>query len=249
MVEIAVFISAGFLCGVLNAIAGGGTFITLPVLIWAGVPPVAANATTTTTALPGYMASVWAYRARFGVEGQLSLWLVILLAAIGGILGGCLLVVTTADAFIGLVPWLLLTATLLFAFAPAILRRLSSGKGPGGARYRSAFLTLAATTYGGYFNGGLGIVLLSAFSLQGYRDLHGMNGLKNLLASVLSIGSVITFVGADLIEWDATLPMMTGNIGGAFIASRLVQRFECVEALRLLIIAIGFALSAAFFFL
>ncbi|MEM8794291.1 MAG: sulfite exporter TauE/SafE family protein [Pseudomonadota bacterium] len=247
--EIAIFFGAGFLCGVLNAIAGGGTFITLPVLIWAGVPPVSANATATTTAVPGYMASVWAYRARIGVEGPLSLWMVILLAAFGGILGGCLLVVTSADAFVTLVPWLLLTATLLFAFAPAILRRLSSGKGRRASPCRSAFLNLAATTYGGYFNGGLGIVLLSVFSLQGYRDLHGMNGLKNLLASVLSVGSVITFVCADLIEWDTTLPLMVGNICGAFVAARLVQRFECVELLRKVIIAIGFALSSAFFFL
>lgn len=124
VVEIVVIIVAGFLCGALNAIAGGGTFVTLPVLIWIGIPPVVANATATTMAVPGYIASVWAYRHDIRAEGALRLGTIIITAALGGILGAVFLIFTSPDAFLALVPWLLLTATLLFAFAPR-LQKLS----------------------------------------------------------------------------------------------------------------------------
>ncbi|CAN0585615.1 unnamed protein product, partial [Ectocarpus sp. 12 AP-2014] len=126
--ELFVIVAAGFLCGALNAVAGGGTFVSLPVLIWLGIPPVVANATATTMAVPGYLASVWAYRHDIRAEGALRLGTIVVLAAIGGILGAVLLIVTSPDAFLTLVPWLLLTATLLFAFAPH-LQKLSEAGG------------------------------------------------------------------------------------------------------------------------
>ncbi|MEP3276424.1 MAG: sulfite exporter TauE/SafE family protein [Stappiaceae bacterium] len=247
--ELFIIISAGFFCGALNAVAGGGTFVTLPVLIWLGIPPVVANATATTMAVPGYIASVWAYRHDIRAEGALRLGTIIALAAVGGVLGAVLLVVTSPDAFLALIPWLLLTTTFLFAVAPR-LQKISETSDIGIRSSAMAVVVLLfVTSYGGYFNGGLGIIMLAALSLQGYRNLHGMNGLKNLLSSILSTLSVATFITADLISWDAAVPMATANICGAYFTSKFVRRVERVDILRLVIIGIGAAMTAAFFFL
>ena len=179
--ELILILGAGFVCGGLNAVAGGGTFVTLPVLIWIGIPPVVANATATTMAVPGYCASAWAYRSDLRAEGALRLGTIAMLAAVGGVLGAMLLVVTSPDAFLSFVPWLLLLATLLFAGGPQ-LANAAGGTGVSSPT-ASGCLILLVAIYGGYFNGGLGIVMLAALSLQGYSNLHGMNGLKNLLST------------------------------------------------------------------
>lgn len=247
LVELVVIVAAGFLCGALNAIAGGGTFVTLPVLIWIGIPPVIANATATTMAVPGYIASVWAYRRDIRAEGVLRLGTIIMIAALGGILGAVLLVLTSPDAFMALVPWLLLTATLLFAFAPR-LQKLTEGASIGTRSTGIAVVVfLLVTTYGGYFNGGLGIIMLATLALQGYHNIHGMNGLKNLLASILSTLSVVTFMTADLIAWDAAIPMALANICGAYVTSRFVRRMTRMDILRGIIIAIGAVMTVVFF--
>lgn len=98
-----------------------------------------------------------------------------------------------------------------------------------------------------YFNGGMGIIMLAAFALQGYRNLHGMNGLKNLLSSILSTLSVVTFMTVDLIEWEAAFPMAMANICGAYLTSRIVRRIERMDVLRLVIVAIGSAITITFF--
>jgi uncharacterized membrane protein YfcA len=238
---------AGFLCGALNAVAGGGTFVTLPVLIWIGIPPIVANATATTMAVPGYFASVWAYRHDIHAEGALRLGTIIMISALGGIFGAVLLIVTSPSAFMTLVPWLLLTATLLFAFAPWV-QRLSEANGVGTRSTGMAVIVLLlVTTYGGYFNGGLGIIMLAALALQGYRNLHGMNGLKNLLASILSTLSVVTFMTADLIAWEAAIPMAVANICGAYLTSRIVRRMTRIDILRGVIISIGGVMTFVFF--
>ena len=221
--------------------------MTLPALIWLGVPPTVANATATTMAVPGYCASVWAYRRDIRAEGTLGLGTIIAIAAAGGIAGAVLLVVTSPDAFLRLVPWLLLTATLVFAFAPQLLR-LSERNGVGIRQpFAAALIVLLVTTYGGYFNGGLGIIMLAAFSLQGYRNLHGMNGLKNLLASILSILSVLTFTTADLIAWDAAIPMALSNTCGAYLAAHIARRSRRTDRLRFGVIGIGIAMTIIFF--
>ncbi|MCV3274231.1 sulfite exporter TauE/SafE family protein [Roseobacter sinensis] len=247
MLELALILIAGFFCGGLNAVAGGGTFVTLPVLIWIGIPPVIANATATTMAVPGYCASAWAYRKDLRAEGTLRIGTIVMLAALGGVLGAVLLVITPPDAFLQLVPWLLLAATLLFAAAPKLpefSRILGAGaSSPIGA----GCLVLLVATYGGYFNGGLGIVMLAVLSMQGYRNLHGMNGLKNVLSAVLSILSVMTFITADLIAWQVALPMALANVCGAYVTSRIVRQRARTDILRALIIAVGATTTAIFF--
>ncbi|MEB3421936.1 sulfite exporter TauE/SafE family protein [Salipiger marinus] len=188
MLSIIILVVAGLAAGMVNAIAGGGTLVSFPALVWLGVPPIMANATATLTALPGYVGSAWAYRQDISAEGSLGLRSIILTAALGGLAGAGLLLITPGDAFVGIVPWLLLTATLLFAAGPGLLRLVRARGlqiGPG----LSAFTVFLVAGYGGYFNGGLGIMLLAVFSLIGFQNLHGMNGLKNLLSAVLSLVS------------------------------------------------------------
>ncbi len=239
--------AAGFACGGLNAVAGGGTFVTFPLLIWAGVPSVVANATATLTAVPGYCASAWAYRRDIRAEGALCLAAIVALTAVGALLGAGLLVFTPATSFVALVPWLLLLATALFVGAPALLSLLRSCDiGTAGIAVSTVAL-LAVATYGGYFNGGLGIMMLAAFSMLGFRSLHGMNGLKNLLSVVLSVVSVTTFVVAGVVAWDVVLPMSIGNMAGAYLAARFARRLDRPGVLRAGIGLVGLSLSVAFF--
>ena len=149
MLSIIILVVAGLLAGMVNAIAGGGTLISFPALVWLGVPPIMANATATLTALPGYIGSAWAYRHDISAEGSLRLRSIIVIAALGGLAGAGLLLITPGDAFVGIVPWLLLTATLLFAIGPRLVELVRAKGltiGPG----LSAFAIFLVAGYGGY---------------------------------------------------------------------------------------------------
>ncbi len=244
MVPILVLCLAGFAAGALNAVAGGGTFLTFPALVWVGVPPVMANATATVTALPGYMGSAWGFRDALRAEGALSLRAMLALSVAGGLAGALLLTVTPEEAFEAIVPWLLLAATLLFAFAPRLLPHLAAD---GFGRVTSAAIVIAASIYGGYFNGGLGILLLAAFSVMGFTDLHAMNGLKNLLSALLSTASALTLALAGLVAWDNALLLAASATAGGLLGARFARRLPDVW-LRAGIVVIGLAMTAAFFF-
>ncbi|SEN47975.1 hypothetical protein SAMN05216227_101525 [Pseudorhodobacter antarcticus] len=245
--DILILIMAGFAAGALNAVAGGGTFLTLPALIYTGVPPVAANATATLTALPGYVASAWAYRHDLRAEGALGLRAVLAVAAFGALAGAGLLLVTSDSVFTGLVPWLLLGATVLFAIGPRLIAATrSQGFGPAGPLVSAAVL-LAVSIYGGYFNGGLGIMLLAAFGLLGYSDLHNMNGLKNVLSAALSLISALAFVAAGLIVWQAAVPMAIASALGGFAGGHYSRKITNTALLRLFITAVGVGMSVLFF--
>ncbi len=249
MLSLVVLALAGFGAGLINAIAGGGTLLSFPALVWIGVPPIMANATATLTALPGYFSSAWAYRHDIRAEGALSLKAIVLLAAAGGLVGAGLLLVTPGDAFVGVVPWLLLTATLLFAGGPQLVALVRSrGRGALGPGLSGAGV-VAVAGYGGYFNGGLGIMLLAVFGLIGFRDLHGMNGLKNLLSAVLSVVSVIAFTLGGLIAWKPALLLALATTAGGYVGARQARRIVRTELLRALIVAIGAVLTVVFFLL
>lgn len=245
--ELLIMIAAGLAFGMLNAVAGGGTFISLPALIWLGVPPVAANATATFSALPGYLTGAWGFRHDIQAEGALSLRAIIAVASIGCVVGALLLILTPGDAFIAIVPWLLLLATVLFAAGPRLLlisRRQGSGSAKTGV---SGAVILAVAIYGGYFNGGLGIMLLAAFGLIGYQNIHGMNGLKNVLSALLSLIASVVFVFANLIVWEHAVALSLSAAVGGYAGARLSRRITRVDLLRLFITAVGAAMTAAFF--
>jgi hypothetical protein len=248
MFSIAVLVIAGLLAGMLNAIAGGGTLLSFPALVWLGVPPIMANATATLTALPGYIGSAWAYRQDIHAEGSLRLGSIIAFAALGGLAGAGLLLITPGDAFVGIVPWLLLTATLLFATGPRLVAMVRT-RGLGAGPVLSAVAVFLVAGYGGYFNGGLGIMLLAVFGLIGFQNLHGMNGLKNLLSAVLSLVSVTTYATAGLIAWDSAAILAIATTVGGYIGAHQARRIKRTGYLRAGIVAIGAVLTLVFFLL
>lgn len=247
MITMLLLCLAGLAAGALNAVAGGGTFLSFPALVWAGVPPIMANATATMTALPGYMSSAWAFRRDVEAEGRLGIRWIIGLAVVGGLAGALLLLVTPSEAFIGIVPWLLLAATILFAAGPLLMKFLRSAGGAAPSPLVAAPAVLAVSIYGGYFNGGLGIMLLAIFGLIGFTRLNGMNGLKNLLSAILSAVSVLTYAVAELIAWDAALVLASATMAGGYVGANLARRITDPRPLRLGIVCVGLTMTAVFF--
>lgn len=245
MLTTLVLILAGLMAGALNAVAGGGTFITFPALVWAGVPPIMANATATITALPGYLSSAYGYRHDLRAEGPLGVCLILTLAAIGGLAGAGLLLMTTDALFEQIVPWLLLIATLLFAAGPSIVKRLSHDGFLG--LLPSILIVGAVSIYGGYFNGGLGIMLLAAFSLIGLTDLNAMNGLKNMISALTSLVSAAAYAVAGLIVWEQALIVGIASTIGGYLGARYARRVRNQALLRGGIVCVGLIMTVLFF--
>ncbi|MFH7044691.1 sulfite exporter TauE/SafE family protein [Paucibacter sp. JuS9] len=241
--EAALLAGAAFAAGVLNAIAGGGSFLTFPALVFCGVPPISANATSALAVSPGYFGSTLGFRSELNAMPRQRLWREGLIASLGGVAGALLLLITPGKLFSGLVPWLLLFATLMFALGPWLLKRL--GQGQDLARWRTPGLLLVAI-YGGYFNGGLGILLMALYLLTGESDLHRVNALKNLNSLVLSWLSVAAFVLAGAIAWEPGLLMMAAATAGGFAGARLAKRMS-VAWVRGVVIATGLVMSALFY--
>ena len=247
MFDLLLLIAAGLAAGLLNAVAGGGTFISLPALIYVGVPPVTANATATLTALPGYITSAWGFRHDIRAEGALSLRAIAMLGVAGSIIGAFLLIVTPGATFLWVVPWLLLLATALFAFGPRILQGIPAKGGGQAGVLVAGFAILLVAIYGGYFNGGLGIMLLAAFGLIGYTNLHTMNGLKNILSALLSLVSAATFIVAGLIAWEQALVMATSSAVGGFVGAHYSRKITRMDLLRHFVTAVGVIMTVIFF--
>lgn len=238
-------IAAAFGAGVLNAIAGGGSFLTFPALVWAGVPPISANATSALAVSPGYLGSTLGFRPELRALPARRLRRETAIAAAGGVAGACLLLVTPAHLFAGLVPWLLLFATALFAAGPALARRAQAGSGRGPDRWREPGLLLVAI-YGGYFNGGLGILLMALYTLTGETRLNTVNALKNLNSLVLSWLSVAAFVMAGAIAWQQGLVMMVAATAGGYFGARWSKALP-VAWVRAGVIVTGLVMSVLFF--
>ena len=240
----ALLATAAFGAGVLNAIAGGGTFLTFPALVWTGVPPIAANATSALAVCPGYLGSALGFRQELAALPRALLIREVVLSALGGV-AGALLLVTPAKVFAGVVPWLLLFATVLFALGPRLARWAGGTQGGGLARWRHAGL-LAVAVYGGYFNGGLGILLMALYLLVGEQRLNTVNALKNLNSFVLSVVSVIAFAAGGAIVWRQALLMAVFATLGGFVGARLARRLP-VGVVRTIVIVTGVVMSALFF--
>ncbi len=239
--------SAAFAAGVLNAVAGGGSFLTLPALIFTGMPPIMANATSALAVSPGYLGSALGFRPELRAIPLARLKREMAISGVGGIAGALLLMMTPARVFAGVVPWLLLFATLLFAAGPGIARRASRSPHAGAdpAKWRQPGLLLVAI-YGGYFNGGLGILLMALYSATGESRIHTANALKNANSLVLSWLSVATFLAAGMIAWREGALMMAAATAGGFFGARWSKRLPA-PAVRAGVIMTGLAMSALFF--
>lgn len=241
----ALLAAAAFAAGVLNAIAGGGSFLTFPALVFTGVPPIVANATSALAVSPGYLGSTLGFREELRALPSRRLKLEMLLSAVGGVAGALLLLITPSHLFTGIVPWLLLFATALFAAGPWIARRAGASSQTGEPRWRNAAL-LAVAIYGGYFNGGLGILLMALYTVAGETRLNTVNALKNLNSLVLSWLSVAAFVLAGAIAWQQGLLMMVAATAGGFFGARWSKRLP-VAWVRGGVIVTGLLMTAVFF--
>ena len=247
MLDTALLLIAAFFAGTLNAVAGGGSFLTLPALIFVGVPPVVANATGTVALLPGYVASIAGSREDMEPAPGLTLRLVVLLSLIGGVTGAALLLITSDAAFKRLIPWLLLLATAMFAFGPQLRQWAGSQhhQGPPSRTKAVAGLLLVAG-YGGYFNGGMGILMLALFGLLGQTRLNAMNAIKNLVSTLLTAIAVAIYALGGIVQWKEALIMMVAATLGGYLGARGARKLPPV-VLRWAIVGIGLVMTVLFF--
>ncbi len=222
---------AGFAAGLMNALAGGGTMVTFPVLLWVGLGAMDANMTSTVALFPGLTLSSWNFRNHLG---KLTPWLKVLapIALLGGLTGGALLLWLGAQLFNWIVPWLLLLATVLL-LANDLIARWLRGKVRAQAESHelkpwAVVLLGAVAVYGGYFGAGIGIMMLATLGLLGLRDMNQMNALKAILAVLMNLAAVVWFILRGQVEWHWAFWMMGGSIAGYLAGSHLAIRIPGV---------------------
>ena len=229
--------------------AGGGTLVTFPTLIWLGLNSVTANATSTVAIWPATLGSSWGYRRELRTVEPRLFWLLVP-SVIGGLAGAWLLRFTPPAVFDRLIPYLILFATLLFMAQEPVQRWMKStdSEAHRSTKWLFGALTfqLMVALYGGYFGAGIGILMLAALSVMGLTDMHQMNGLKVLLGGTMNGVAIVYFVSNRMVYWPDVVVMMVGAIvggyGGAGLARRLGGR-----AVRRIVIVIGFGLAPSFF--
>ncbi|ALG66592.1 sulfite exporter TauE/SafE family protein [Beggiatoa leptomitoformis] len=240
---------AALMAGALNSIAGGGTFFTFPVLLAIGVPPVIANASNVVALCPASIASAWAYHHELR-QPTLNLIPLLSIALCGGVIGGVLLLSIEEALFVNLIPYLILLATLLFAFSDRLRKVLHHSHHSTSSRLqRQLFdktLQLMTAIYGGFFGAGLGIMLLGTLAISRQDDLHTLNALKNILSAVIYSVAVITFILANAVSWSHTLIMMAGSIIGGYAGVSLARRLPPLY-LKRFIVLVGTGLTFYYF--
>lgn len=242
--ETAVIVIAGFLAGVINSIAGGGSLISFPALLWLGRDPIIANATNTIAMWPGSLAGMVGFRRELSTVPR---WLLLLIlpALAGGVTGAMLLLRTPESVFERLVPLLILAATLLLAGQEFISRHIRPHRTVGWVVFVFVFQFLVSV-YGGYFGAGMGILMLAALGLIGMTDLHQMNGLKNLLAICINGIAAIYFAISGAVNWRDGLFMAAGAIAGGWFGAHMARRLGRVFVRRA-VVAIGLVMTVALF--
>ncbi len=237
-------ILAGLFAGAINSVAGGGSFLTFPSLLFAGVPAVMANASSTVAMVPGSATSAFAYRMDIRRLSEVHIKSWFLIGILGGAIGAALLLFTSDRTFRQVAPWLLLFATLLFTFGNRVGLAL---RGCLHANHGAMLLILfPIAVYGGYFGGGMGIMFLAAMRLYGLTDIHGMNGIKTVLGSSLNGIAAGIFIASHQVSWRPALVMMAAGIVGGYLGP-LGARQLPPKVIRGSIIAIGAVMTAYFF--
>jgi uncharacterized protein len=239
---------AGVLGGAINSVAGGGSFIAFPALLFTGVPPIPANATNTIALWTGTAASGGAYRKRLDVPRSV---LIPLLAAslVGGITGAILLLKTPAHTFMRVLPWLTLGATLLFAFGKKLAggrRSVIEHEATRAALVSTTLFQLGVAVYGGYFGGGMGIVMLAMLAALGMTDIHAMNALKSILGFVINGVAVVTFIIAGAVYWKHGSVMIAGGIAGGYLGAHCAMKLPQAW-IRMFVVLVGAGMTIYFF--
>jgi uncharacterized protein len=241
-------LAAGVLGGALNAVAGGGSFIAFPALLFAGVAPIPANATNTLALWIGVTASGGAYRKHLTIAKRVMIPLIVA-SVVGGLAGAALLIKTPAQTFLRVLPWLLLGATLLFAFGKHLTGHIAAGishESSDTAVTGASIFELIVAVYGGYFGGGMGIMNLAMLSALGMTNIHEMNALKVVLGGVINGVATITFIATGAIVWPQGLVMTLGALGGGYFAAHYAQKLP-QSWIRGFVIFVGGAMTVYFF--
>lgn len=247
--RIGLLFAAGFLAGLMNAIAGGGTIVTFPALIFAGISSIGANATSTVALLPGTLAGVLGYRRILpAVWKWIRMFAVV--SVVGGLIGAVLLTKTPEQVFARLVPFLILFATILFTARDFFTRifRLSATPSPS-VRWlvaATAFQIVVAI-YGGYFGAGIGILMLASLGVLGFEDIHKMNAVKNALAFLINVIAAVYFIFKGMIDWSAAAMVAAGAIAGGFSGAHFSQKVP-QQVVRFSVTAIGLCITAVLFY-
>lgn len=239
---------AGVLGGALNAVAGGGSFITFPALMFSGVAPIQANATNSVALWIGITASSGAYRRHLDVSRRVMIPLAAT-SVIGGVAGAFLLLRTPAQTFLRVLPWLMLSATLLFVFGARLSRGSKNGLAHDATRTAitiAALFELVAAVYGGYFGGGLGILNLAMLAALGMTDIHAMNAWKAVLGGVINGVAVVTFVAKGAVAWRPGLVVIAGAVAGGYFGAQYAQKLPRAW-IRSFVIAVGMVMTIYFF--
>ena len=243
-----VLLVAGILGGAQNAVAGGGSFVAFPALLFMGVPPIPANATNTLALWTGAAASGGAYRSHLDVPRRVLLPL-LLTSLIGGIAGAVLLLRTPAHTFMRALPWLMLGATLLFTFGKHLAGNRVSSVGHDAtvaAIVGASIFELGVAVYGGYFGGGIGIVNLAMLAAVGMTNIHAMNALKSILGITINGIAALVFVLKGAIYWPQAVVMTIGALLGGYFGAHYAQKLPQAW-IRGFVILVGTGMTVYFF--
>jgi uncharacterized protein len=236
---------AGLIAGAMNAAAGGGSFVSIPALIYVGIPSVSANMSSTIALYPGSLTSGWAYRKNFQPILNVSVKAMFLATLAGGLWGAILLLLTPNSAFDKIIPWLLLVGSLAFAFGPWIGKRLHRHW-----RSNTAFVLVAQFVlgvYGGYFGGAVGIMMMAVWSVLGLTDIRAMNAVKVVLVAAANTIAVLCFAFAGSVAWRETLIMLVAAALGGYAGAHATLQLSGPQ-IRIAISIINFLITAAFFY-
>lgn len=232
----------------MNSVAGGGSFIAFTALVFTGVPLIPANATNTIALWTAAAASGGAYRKELDVPRRVLIPLLVA-SLLGGRAGAILLLKTPAQTFLRVIPWLILGATLLFAFGKKLAGRRKSileHEASGGALAAATLFQLMIAVYGGYFGGGMGIVMLAMLAALGMNKIHAMNALKSVLGFVINGAAVVTFVIKGAVYWKPGIPMIAGGIAGGFLGAHYAQKVPQAW-IRVFVVLVGTGMTVYFF--
>jgi uncharacterized protein len=242
--------TASFVAGILNAVAGGGSFLSFPALLGVGVLPIAANATNTVALWPGQLTSIAAYREDLGVNLRLLIP-VSLSALLGGLAGAVVLLRTGQGTFLRLVPWLLLGASLLFAASAPIARWIAHRRvetlASAGPRYVPLCSALVMVCfYIGYFGAGAGFLIMAMLAIFGIQSIREVNALKVVATTIANGIAVITFMVERQVIWHLCLLMMLTAAVGGYVGARYSRRLSA-RIMRVFVVVIGLGMAAYFF--
>lgn len=232
--------------GAANALAGGGTFLVFPALLFAGVPSVTANATSSLVLLPGSIASAWVYRESMREMTLAYLTWMSVASVVGSLIGSLLLLFTSNATFSKLVPWLLLSAAAVFSAAPQI--RKFAAKHTGGHTHMPALLLgqVIISAYGGYFGAGMGVLMLALYLAVANLDVHAASGLRSVCGAAINILAVFVFAAKGLLDYKRGVPMLIAGVAGGYWGAHGVKRLDAKKA-RLGILIYAWGLTAYFF--